>query len=154
MRPVPGRWYKVASLTQDDWFGFGGLHAIPNQLVPEPGMPQALGFASWQAMYEDIVAIDGVIAEVGLHYTGTSNNNPTATYMARHPADSRLLPEGQQVREDPHEWIYFTWDVSYFPASPNIAYVRVQHDPGGPVMLFDFGINAGWDRTYSLWVLM
>ena len=87
LRPVPGRWYKVASLTQDDWFGFGGLHAIPNQLVPEPGMPQALGFASWQAMYEDIVAIDGVIAEVGLHYTGTSNNNPTATYMARHPAN-------------------------------------------------------------------
>ena len=51
--PVGGRWYKIASFTDDDWPQEGLV------LQVEPGMPQALGFESWQAMYDDIKSPDG-----------------------------------------------------------------------------------------------
>ena len=152
--PAPARWHKVASYTNDDFNGFSGPHnpVIPNQMVPEPGMPQALGFASWQALYDDIVAVDGVIAEIGLQYEGSANNNPAADTFIWYPAHPGILPEGQPSSVDPSEWIYFAWDQLKNPTTPNTAYVRFQHDPGGPLLLFDLGINAGWDRTYSLWI--
>ena len=141
-----GRWYKVASLTQDDFNGLSGPHnpVIPNQMIPEPGMPQALGFETWQALYDDIMAVDGEIAEIGLHYIGTANNHPVGAYLARHPAHPGLLPEGQPSSASAPEWIYFAWDVPRNPITSNLGYVRFQHDPGGPLLLFDFGINAGW----------
>lgn len=150
------RWHKVASYTNDDFNGFSGPHnpAIPNQMIPEPGMPQALGFASWQGLYDDIVAVDGEVVEIAMQYEGSANNHPTTDSFVQYPAHPGILPEGQPSRAEPHEWIYFAWDHIRNPITPNTAYVRFQHDPGGPILLFDLGINAGWDRTYSLWVKM
>ena len=162
LRPVPGRWYKVAAYTQDDWRGLssGGLGGspVPEQLTPVPGMPQALGFASWQAMYDDMASPNGIITEVGLHYEReTVGTGSTKTTFTRHPA-GELLPETTITHAQPHLWIPFQWNllaqVTQVNYSPNPAYVRFQHDPGGPILLFAMGFNGFTEDTFSLWVRM
>ena len=153
--PVGGRWYKVASHTQDDWNGFSGPTnpAIPNPLHPEPGMPQALGFENWQALCDDIRSLDGVISDVGLWYERTPNpyvKNPKTTYFDVHPAG--LVPVGQPSSVSSTEWFYFTWDMLRERVVHNKAYVRCQPDPDYPVMLLDYGIDSPWDITFALYV--
>ncbi|MCY4523095.1 MAG: hypothetical protein OXC13_20270 [Caldilineaceae bacterium] len=147
---VHARWYKVASHTNDDWNGFSTNPPIANPLHPEPGMPQAIGFDSWQAVYADILSPNGRITDIGLWYESTPNNNPTTTYFDDHPA--ALVPIGQPSAASQNEWMYFTWDMLKQRVVHNKAYVRFQPAHDYPVMLLDYGIDSPWDITFALWI--
>lgn len=161
-RPAPNKWYKVASRTDDDWFGLssGGLGGavVPNQLTPEPGMPQALGFDSWQALYDDLASPDGMILEIALRYhspaVGTGRSKTTFT---SHPANG-LFPETTITHADSHLWIPFQWNLlaqlTQVNYTPNPAYVRFQHDPNGPILLLNGGVDFRTDDTFALYVKM
>lgn len=50
-------------------------------------MPQVLGFASWQAMYDDIMSLDGMISDVGLWHDSNFGNE-SGNYLTVTPRAS------------------------------------------------------------------
>ena len=151
LRPVPGRWYKVASRVEDDWLGLGSRGTHVNQLTPEPGMPQALGFASWQALYDDIASPDGVVSDVGLWYAHPGIGGEQSTNFVQFPAG--LIPNGAPSSAQPDvRWYYFRYDTMEIGLT-NLAYVRFQHE-NGPLLMLERGIDYPWDIEFSLYVKM
>ena len=148
LRPVPGRWYKVASRIDDDWTGFGDM---ANQLAPEPGMPQALGFESWQAVYDDIASGTGMITDVGLWYSKINFGGQFTTSFVQFPAS--LIPEGKPSIAQHHRWYYFPYGMRDYFGRVDLAMVRFQHE-GGPIITFDAGMDFPWDVEFALYVKM
>lgn len=155
LRPVPGRWYKVASRIDDDWPDGATI-----ALTPEPGMPQALGYASWQAMYEDAVSLDGRITDIGLWFDRNFGSEAT-NILVQHPAG--LVPEGRPFMGSQERWMYFTWNLNHmgtYMHGTNQAMIRIQGVPDfpdgwiGPVMMLEIGTNFGSDVEFSLYVKM
>ena len=99
--PVGSKWHKIASYT-DDW-------RPARVLDVESGMPQALGFESWQAMADDIDSPDGVISEIGLQYEGNDGSEIT-NWFESFPANG-LAPAGypHRIGTCRHEkWFYLS----------------------------------------------
>lgn len=139
------RWHKVASRTDDYWPD--GYHII---LTPEPGMPQALGYATWQALYEDIRSLDGSVTDVGLWYDsnfGSEANNNFVSYPAG------LVPAGRPHMNSTNRWMYFT-HAKHSLSSATQAYVRFQGVDGhvGPVMRLEIGVHGRGDPEFALYV--
>ena len=139
------RWYKVASRIDDYWPD--GYHII---LTPEPGMPQALGYATWQALHEDIRSLDGSITDVGLWYDsnfGAETRNNFVSYPAG------LVPEGRPFMNSSDYWMYFT-HAKHSLSSSTQAYVRFQGVDGhvGPVMRLEIGVHGRGDPEFALYV--
>ncbi|MDE0672603.1 MAG: hypothetical protein OXH72_12765 [Caldilineaceae bacterium] len=152
LRPVPGRWYRVASRINDDWLGFGSMGVTVNQLEPEPGMPQALGFDTWQALSDDIASGTGQITDVGLRFARPGVGSEMSQTFMQFPAG--LIPEGRPSSAESLYWYYFRWDFDdYFTHAVNIAMVRFQHE-GGPIITFDAGRDFVWDVEFALYVKM
>ena len=98
--PVGSKWHKIASRTDDDWPEL-------NVLDVEPGMPQILGFESWQAVADDIDSPDGVISEIGLQFKGNAGSEIT-NWFESFPANG-LAPAGYPRILCPSEkWLYFS----------------------------------------------
>ena len=55
-------------------------------------MPQALGFANWQALYDDIVSEDDVVAEVALRFESPMASNGQRLNFKAHPIRGRCHP--------------------------------------------------------------
>ncbi len=157
LRPVPGRWYKVAERTNDFWPDGGSYPINTVALTPVPGMPQALGFDSWQAMYEDIMSLDGMITDVGLWHDSNFGNE-SGNYFERHPAG--LVPEGKPYMNSTDRWLYFTWSRSPYPGQGigNQALIRVQGVTGfteeGPAFRLQMEMDFAVDNTFALYVKM
>ena len=148
MRPVPGRWYKVASRMNDDWVGRSTRGVNINQLTPEPGMPQALGFATWQALADDIASGTGMITDVGLRFSQPGIGGEQSTNFVQFPAG--LIPEGQPSMAEDLRWYYFRWEAQEL-WNTNLAMVRFQHETG-PMLTFDAGMDFGWETEFALYV--
>ena len=100
--PVGSKWHKIATRTDDDWPKL-------NVLDVEPGMPQALGFESWQAMADDIDSPDGVISEIGLQYKSNAGNE-VSNWFESFPANG-LAPGGYPyITCSEEKWLYFSTD--------------------------------------------
>ncbi|MDE0673071.1 MAG: hypothetical protein OXH72_15155 [Caldilineaceae bacterium] len=150
LRPMPGRRYRVASRVEDDWGGSSSMMPMYNQLEPVPGMPQALGFDSWEAVYDDLISLDGVISDVGLWFAEPGVGGEFRTNFVQYPAG--LIPEGVPVVVQPDvRWMYFRWDSFDFSLT-NLAYVRFQHDPGGPILYLERATDYPWDVEFALYV--
>ena len=139
------RWYKVASRTDDYWPD--GVHII---LTPESGMPQALGFESWQALYEDAVSLDGAITDVGLWYDSNFGSEQTNNFVD-FPAG--LVPEGRPYMNSADRWMYFAYGKHALSSSTQ-ALVRFQGVDGhaGPVLRMEVGVDKPADAEFALYV--
>ena len=153
LRPVPGRWYRVASRINDDWRGFGSRGVNVNQLEPEPGMPQALGFDTWQAMADDIASGTGMITDVGLRFSQPNVGSEVGQSFVQFPAG--LIPDGAPSMAQPNlRWYYFRWAVEEsWDYHVNVAMVRFQHETG-PMLTLDAGRDFVWDTEFAIYVKM
>ena len=139
------RWYKVASRINDDWPD--GYSII---LAPEPGMPYALGYNTWQEVYEDAVSLDGMITDVGIWHDSNFGSE-AGNHFASYPAG--LIPEGLPYSNSKAKWMYFTWSQNALRTSTQVM-VRIQGTPDhdGPVMNMSIGINFPADAEFSLYI--
>ncbi len=149
-RAAPGRWYKVASHTGTYW-----PDSVNIILTPEPGMPQALGFASWDDLHADVLSLDGMISDVGLWYDGNFGGEQ-GNYLDRHPAG--LVPEGQPYRDSRERWLYFVWHRDSLATAEQV-YVRfhgtaLDLGPTTPVLRMEIGLHAPADMELALYVKM
>ena len=151
--PVGGKWYKIASHTNDWWPPEGRV------LDVEPGMPQALGFETWQAMVDDIHSPDGVISEIGLHYDSNVGSEVT-NWFESFPANG-LAPEGYPYLGGSEKWFYFAYNRTTFYGADRVfvrlqgsqeALVRNGPAPITPVLRHAIGVDAGTDFTLALYV--
>lgn len=149
--PVGGKWYKVASYT-DDWWPARVLDV-------EPGMPQALGFESWQAMADDIDSPDGVISEIGLHYKGNAGSE-VSNWFESFPANG-LAPAGYPLMPCKDEkWLYLSRGRTSDYGS-NLMHLRLQgtncvdgsvSGPQTPVLVPHIEFDSAHDITLSVYV--
>ena len=73
--PAPGRWYKVASRTDDYWPGF--YQSPTRKPSPSPrnrGCPRPSALQDWQALYDDISSPDGKISLIMLRSLDADTN--------------------------------------------------------------------------------
>ena len=152
LRPAPGRWYKVASRTDDYWPGFGSRTPGSAVLTPEPGMPQALGFADWQALYDDISSSDGTISQLMLR-SSDSAGSPAGGYNSKILPAQGLAPEGI-VSMAPGRRLWIVFDgLSPLPTSGDSTakmYLYIPHGEG-PVLVAN-ATDYRWDKTVELHV--
>ena len=143
------RWHKVASRVNYRWPDSQTLI-----LTPEPGMPQTLGYASWQALYDDITSLDGAITDVGLWHDSNFGSEAGNNFVS-FPAG--LVPEGRPYLDSPDYWMYFNYS-QYL--GRKLAYVRFQGDHvygewhAGPVMQMELGYSDanGMNMEFALYV--
>ena len=152
--PVGGKWYKIGTYTNDDFPPEGVV------LQVEPGMPQALGFETWQAMADDIASPDGVISEIGLQYVEHVDTGKT-NWFESFPANG-LAPEGWPYFDSDERWMYLSRDRTR-GAGKNVVYLRLQGTqdahhrrreggPTSPVLRPQIGYDGAWDKTYTVYV--
>lgn len=166
--PAPGRWYKVASRTDDYWPGFSSRTPEAVTLTPDPGMPQAIGFADWQALYDDISSPDGMISLIMLRASRATTDDRFDVNADRRHADSfevqilpaqGLAPEGIVSLAEARTWIVFD-DLAPPPRNAHPSsndrvggmYLYIPHDRG-PALAFGWTTDYPWDKTIELYVL-
>lgn len=144
--PVGGKWHKIASRTDVYWPD--GYTII---MTPEPGMPQVLGFDSWQAMYDDIKSHDGVISDIGLWH-GSKFGSQQSSNFVDYPANG-LTPSGHPFLNRQQEWMYFVWGKHFLGTSTQVL-IRLQGDPPHtvPVMRIEGGAEDGKQREFAIYV--
>ena len=159
LQPVPGRWYKVASRSDDYWPGFSSRTPKAATLTPEPGMPQALGFATWQDLYDDINSPDGTISMIMLRAATEGGNGHANNYDTQILPAQGLAPEGIVSLGDRLPWIVFDQlappPMDAHPESNMRVggmYLRIQHEKG-PVLAFGWATDYRLDKTVEVYVM-
>ena len=153
--PAPGRWYKVASRTDDYWPGFSSRTPEAVALTPEPGMPQALGFSSWQALYDDISSPEGTISLIMLRASNANNRHAKDVQIL--PAQG-LAPESKVSLAEARTWIVFD-ELAPPPRNAHPSsndrvggmFLYIPHDKG-PALAFGWATDYPWDKTIELYV--